>query len=546
MKIMGEVGERGNRGPGWPTGGASALTQGISIPAPGGTSVLTQETFVSAPGAFAPNPEASASTSPIKPIQFSDTNRTIIGHDDDMDDSVLTQHTAQSTPKTQRQTEAKRILDKKTPAKTSNKPIPPKYTIRGWTLNRQDKKMYNDAGQSRVMTSEEWRAFQLLDKQWRNKLEKQKNRQQQQQQQQQQRQERRIRTIATIGPKPTATSTTTTTTSTTTMNKHKLSDNSTDMTEKKKTKTDDEDEQMETDQVDWEAQSNKHMTIRIQSTKTNTKLSQDDIQHINRTMMRALYTAAEGDLEKWRRLQPDKMSLLHPNLAIRLRLTSEEGIDFWRNFVPTIPPRMEGGDKYLFLGPGETLTEKVCFWVPDASFGEGKDLDLQLLTFAIKAGNPKFEKVDFSLQTMGIDKNTLQSIMIMELMTADRERCLGPKPANPADKTDWKIKIGLSNTNVKVAFAKSDERRAEHAQARLNKKHEEQTKETEILKKDTEKPKNTGKETQDKQDEDDLDMNREQMNMMLDDDVLINIGSDTETDMPGVTRITNPLQEDSK
>ena len=538
---MGDRGNGGNRGPGWPTGGASALTQGTSVPAPGGTSVLTQESFDSAPGAFAPNPEASTSTSPIKSIKPTgtyqeDTNKTIIGHDDEMDDSTL--DTLHSTPKTQRQTEPKKTINKKTTP--SKRPTPPQYSFRGWTLNREDKKMYNATGESRVMTSEEWRAFQLLDKQWRNKLEKQK----QKQHQQQQRQERRLRPTAPTGSKPTAAPTATTTTSTIATTKRNLSDTSTDMSENKKTKTDDETEHMETDQVDWEAQSNKYMTIRIQSTKTNLKLTQDDIQHINRTMMRALYAAAEGDLDKWRRLQPDKMSLLHPNLAIRLRLTSEEGIDFWRNFVPTIPPRMEGGDRYLFLGPGETLTEKICFWVPDASFGEGKDVDLQLLTFAIRAGNPKFEKVDFTLQTMGIDQNTLQSVMIMELMTADRERCLGPKPKNPTDKTDWKLKIGLSNTNVKIAFARSDERRAEHAQARLNKKYDEKkTKDDEA----TEKDKPTEEEILDKQDDDEiLELNKEEVDKMLEDDLMINLGSDTETDIPGVVKITDRRPEASK
>ena len=49
---------------------------------------------------------------------------------------------------------------------------------------------------------------------------------------------------------------------------------------------------------------------------------------------------------------------------------------------------------------------------------------------------PKFEKVDFTLQTMGIDQNTLQSVMIMELTAADRERCLRPKLANSTNKTD--------------------------------------------------------------------------------------------------------------
>ena len=333
--------------------------------------------------------------------------------------------------------------------------------------------------------------------------------------------------------RPTTTQTTTTQTGT----KHKLSSNSTDADENKKAKTDDEGATMETDQDEWETQSVKHMTIRIQSSKTNKKLTQDDIQHINRIMMRALYTAAAGDLEKYRRLQPDKMSLLHPNHAIRLRLTSQEGIDFWRQFVPTIPPRMEGGDKYIFLGPGETLTEKVCFWVPDASFGEGKEADLQLMTFLIKAGNPLMEKVDFTLQSMGIDANTLQTIMIMELKTSDREVCLGPKPTNPTDKTEWKLKIGLSNVNVKVAFAKSDERRRENAQARLNKKNDD-----EPLTEEKRNDEKDGNKEDEKEDEKDVEFDSKAIERLLDIDEDIF----EETAVPGVNKITTRETEDTK
>ena len=85
-----------------------------------------------------------------------------------MDDATLTIDNIHSTPKTT--TTDKKSLPKKTP----NRPKPPMYTIRGWTMNRHDKKIYSTAGESRVMTSEEWRTFQLLNKQWRNKLEEQK------------------------------------------------------------------------------------------------------------------------------------------------------------------------------------------------------------------------------------------------------------------------------------------------------------------------------------------------------------------------------------
>ena len=439
-----------------------------------------------------------------------------------MDDSILTkesQHST-STPKGEK--------PKNSTTTHKNKlPTPPSYTVRGWTLNRTENKMYNADGESRVVTSEEWRAIQLLDKQWRNKLERQSKRHIPRPPGTKPNQTKRIKPIAITGPSAT-------TTATTTNNKHKLSNTSTEDTDAKKTKTDDEQEEMQTDQIDWESQSIKHMTIRIQSSKTNAILTQDDIQHINRVMMRSLYAVAEGDFEKWRKLQPDKMSLVHPNHCIRLRLTSEEGIEFWKNFVPTIPPRMEGGDTYIFLAPGESLTEKVCFFVPDASFGEGKDVDLKLLTFIIKAGNPLLEKVDFTLRTMGIDSNTMQSVMIMELQTADRERCLGPKPKNPADRTDWKIKIGLSNVNVKVAFAKSDERKQEHAQARLNNKADEDK----IDRPETRPETDNDNEKSEKQA---IDLTDETVvNNILDedDDFLINIDVDDTTDIPGVSKLS--------
>ena len=494
------AGERGLRGSGGLRGGqrpsplAMARGQGSRSQAPEDMELETSTT--------------QSSTSTTNNLQTH--HDTIITPPEHLHDSTFTRNDdrhSTSTPKGEKP---------KNPETTKPKlPTPPAYTVRGWTLNRTDNKMYNAAGESRVMSSEEWRAIQLLDKQWRNKL------------------ERRMKTHK---PRPPGTKpnppkksrplaiTGTDTRTTQTTNKHKLSSTSNDDTDAKKTKTDDEQEEMQTDQTDWESQSVKHMTIRIQSSKTNAILTQDDIQHINRVMMRSLYAEAKGDFEKWRKLQPDKMSLVHPNHCIRLRLTSEEGIEFWKSFVPTIPPRMEGGDKYIFLAPGESLTEKVCFFVPDASFGEGKDVDLELLTFVIKAGNPLLEKVDFTLRTMGIDSNTLQSVMIMELQTADRERCLGPKPENPADRTDWKIKIGLSNVNVKVAFAKSDVRRQENAQARLNKKA-------------TDKINDDPLESQDE----DVNLDKEDIDKLLsiDADILTSETiQETEIEVPGITKMT--------
>ena len=345
-----------------------------------------------------------------------------------------------------------------TPKQTESTPRKPKtqtlptHTIREWTLNRDDGKLYNPTGLSRIPTSEEWRAFKLLDIQWQNKQTKLKQQQEQQKQRQQRKalQQRPATTSTTATPKRKASQLDTTTETRT----------DTDMEKRQRT------EQMDTDQVDWNSDAVKHSTIRVLADKDDQRLDQEDIQHINRLLMRAVFAECKGDMKKWRQLQPDKMSLMHPNMMIRFRLPSKEGVEFWRKFIPTIPPRSENGYRYKFLAPGEHLTEKVCFFVPDASLAENKEADLEMLAFTIRAGNEEFEDIPFKIRCSGIDKKSHKAVMIMELLTSDRTRCLGPKPDNPEVDPEWKIKIGLSTMKVTIAFAKSIAKR-ENAQARL-------------------------------------------------------------------------------
>ena len=87
---------------------------------------------------------------------------------------------------------------------------------------------------------------------------------------------------------------------------------------------------------------------------------------------------------------------------ICLRLPSKEGVDVWRSFIPTVPPKSEGVFKYKFLAPGENITEKVCFFVPDVSLAKNKPEDLEMLAFTLKAGNPGFEQVPIRLKCTGI------------------------------------------------------------------------------------------------------------------------------------------------
>ena len=332
--------------------------------------------------------------------------------------------------------------------------------MREWTFNREDKRLYNPAGESRIPTSEEWRGFQLIDIQWKNrqqKLKQQQDAQKLRKQQQQKTQQQREQRLAQLQ-----------------RDKRNLSqidqslENKDNDAKKQKTDEDMETEQPESTNTDWNSDAVRHSTIRVLADKDNQTLSQDDIQHLNRLLIRAAFKECKGDMTKYRQLQPDKMSLMQPYFTIRLRLPSKEGVEFWRNFIPTVPPRAEGGYKYRFLAPGENLTEKICFFLPDVGLADNKQEDLEMLEFCIKADNPKLEGVPIKLRCNGVESNTYKAVMIMDISTQDRQRCLGPKPANPADNPDWKIRVGLSTVKATVAFDRSAKLRRETAQARLN------------------------------------------------------------------------------
>ena len=300
-------------------------------------------------------------------------------------------------------------------------------------------------------------------------------------------------------------------------------------TDAKKPKTDDEmetDQAEPTDPTDWNSDAIKHSTIRILADKDDQQLSQEDIQHINRRLMRATFQECKGDMQKWKQLQPDKMSLMPPYYVIRLRLPSKEGVEFWRNFIPNVPPKTEGGYKYRFLAPGENLTEKVCFFVPDVSMAENKQEDLDMLEFTIRAGNEKLEKVPFRIRCNRIERNTYKAIMIMDIPTQDRLRCLGPKPEDPDKDPDWKIRIGISTVKVTVAFNRSAKLRRETAQNRLNNKEDQAT---------TSPKPSTSKGTESKDDDKDDEVMEDTTTKVLEDD---------DEDIDGIRELNQVLIED--
>ena len=286
------------------------------------------------------------------------------------------------------------------------------------------------------------------------------------------------------------------------------------------------------DRTDWNSDAIKHSTVRVLADKDNQTLSQDDISHLNRHLMRETFKECKGDMDKWKRLQPDKMSLMQPYFVIRLRLPSKEGVDFWRNFIPNVPPKTEGGYKYRFLAPGENLTEKVCFFLPDVSLAENKPEELEMLTFTIKAGNEKLRDVPIKIRCNGVEKNTYKAVMIMDIPTPDRLRCLGPKPDNLDDDPDWKIRIGMSTVKVTIAFNRSAKLRRETAQARLTNKDQATTSPKPSTSKEIPKESNV------------VDLTLEQINEALEYKDGIEDKEDKEDDIDGIRQLHRTMLDD--
>ena len=251
--------------------------------------------------------------------------------------------------------------------------------------------------------------------------------------------------------------------------KRNLSDTSTTEhnQEQKKPRTDDEDEEMEQDKETqetlgyWNTDAARSMTVRIMSTTLGQAMTQNDITHISKYHMRAAFAHAKDDVELWRKLDAERVSLVQPFMNARFKLTSKEGIDFWRKLIPVIPSTT--GDitpGYIFLGPGETHREKLCFLISDAELALGQDEDMDMLKTCIKANNPKLDGVDFSITSGGMDPNSYKTIIFMELLRTDRERAFGPKPDKPNTYPNWKLRVGFGTVNVNIAFSKTAQRRA--------------------------------------------------------------------------------------
>ena len=91
---------------------------------------------------------------------------------------------------------------------------------------------------------------------------------------------------------------------------------------------------------------------------------------------------------------------------IRLRLVSNEGIEWWRKFVEMVPPIEEGskqrGHRYRFFAPGESMYTYFRVWLTDGAVGH-PETGQSYLEREIARGNPQLRGVDWKVKVVGSD-----------------------------------------------------------------------------------------------------------------------------------------------
>ena len=314
-------------------------------------------------------------------------------------------------------------------------------------------KLYNEkTGQTRVPTTEERLAWRILERQAEARLRRRNPPQKEPVENAQDRLKR---------------------------NASQLSQNSTNPDTAKKTKpndtkTDDKDApQTETarPQADnevgyWNTDAVRLTTVRIISSEGN-KLSNNDLTHIGQYHMKACYHNFGTDTEKWDEVAADRVSLVTPYTFAKFKIRTTKGVDFWKQFVPQIPTttNIETTGAYTLLLPGETMFEEIFFSIAFAELALGTEDGMKMLETAIRVGNPLLRTVKFRLKSTGLDKVSQKTGIVMELLSADRERCFGPKPTDTTKEPKWKLRVGFSTVNATVAYGKAEKRRQDKAKA---------------------------------------------------------------------------------
>ena len=147
-----------------------------------------------------------------------------------------------------------------------------------------------------------------------------------------------------------------------------------------------QDEEMLEKEAWWRRPENVKMTVRIVSQDFNVKLDAHDVSHINEYNNRSVLMACRDENG---RLDRQAMAALRGTTGmsgsyIRVKMDTEDGIEWYREMVPKIPPRCEGGPGYYFLAPFERrFAEYQCFLESMDLTREGGMRDLEDILWAV-------------------------------------------------------------------------------------------------------------------------------------------------------------------
>ena len=149
-------------------------------------------------------------------------------------------------------------------------------------------------------------------------------------------------------------------------------------------------------------------TCRIFAT-TEVRLDDTDITYLSQMMVRQRDKDFPDVNDPDVLAESDKISVDRIGKSgkhIRLRLMSNDGIDWWRNFVNSVPPIEEGsaqrGHGYRFYGPGESKYTYFRVWLTDGEVGH-PETGQSYLEREVARGNPQLRGVDWKVRVVGSD-----------------------------------------------------------------------------------------------------------------------------------------------
>ena len=149
-------------------------------------------------------------------------------------------------------------------------------------------------------------------------------------------------------------------------------------------------------------------TCRIFATN-ETRLDDVDITYLSQMMVRKRDKDFQDVNDPEVLAASDKISVDRIGKSgkhIRVRLITNEGIEWWRNFVNSVPPIDEGsaqrGHRYRFFAPGESMFTYFRVWLTDGTVGD-EEIGQAYLEREIARGNPQLRGVAWKVKVVGSD-----------------------------------------------------------------------------------------------------------------------------------------------